>query len=41
LQHYLFFQPPNNPKKFTIDDIRDRFTPDAIILLLACQAVCG
>jgi hypothetical protein len=34
----VFFQLPNNPKKFSIDDIRDQFTPDAIILLLACHS---
>lgn len=34
----MFFQLPNNPKKFTITDIRARFASDAMILLLACHS---
>lgn len=34
----VFFQLPNNSKKFTITDIRNRFTSDALILLLACHS---
>lgn len=34
----VFFQLPGNPRKFTIDDIRDRFAPGAVILLLACHS---
>jgi hypothetical protein len=34
----VFFQLPNNPTKFTITDIRGRFTPDALIVLLACHS---
>ncbi|MBV8352762.1 MAG: hypothetical protein JOZ21_10865 [Verrucomicrobia bacterium] len=34
----VFFQLPNNPKKFTITDIRSRFASDAMILLLACHS---
>ena len=34
----VFFQLPNNPTKFTIADIRNRFAADAMILLLACHS---
>ena len=34
----VFFQLPNNPTKFTITDIRARFTSDALIVLLACHS---
>ncbi len=34
----VFFQLPNNPTKFMIADIRNRFAADAMILLLACHS---
>jgi hypothetical protein len=34
----VFFQLPNNPTKFTITDIRSRFSSDGLILLLACHS---
>ncbi|HEY2121981.1 MAG TPA: hypothetical protein VGH07_00165, partial [Chthoniobacterales bacterium] len=34
----VFFQLPNNPTKFTITDIRSRFTSDGLIVLLACHS---
>jgi len=34
----VFFQLPNNPTKFTITDIRNRFASDALIVLLACHS---
>ena len=34
----VFFQLPNNSKKFTISDIRAKFASDAMILLLACHS---
>jgi hypothetical protein len=34
----VFFQLPSNPKKFSISDIRDKFAPDATIVLYACHS---
>jgi hypothetical protein len=34
----VFFQLQNNSKKFTISDIRAKFAPDAMIVLLACHS---
>jgi hypothetical protein len=34
----VIFNLPNNKKDFTITDIRGRFAPDAMILLLACHS---
>ena len=34
----VFFQLPSNPRKFSISDIRDKFAPDATIVLYACHS---